>query len=117
MKRHLVLLIFLLALSLPIGAKTRTNNPVKNTRVCLTIQAENGSIKQKVNEDGTITCTIKPNDLIRVSSILLNGEDVTNQMEKNKLDLPLLTENATLEVSFESISNYPQMVYRTIAMN
>lgn len=116
MKRNLILLVFLLVLNVIVDAKTQTKVADKKTQVCLTIQAENGSVKQKVNEDGTITCIIKTGDVIRVSSIVLNGADVMNQLEKNKLTLPLLTENTTLEITFDSTASYTQPVYNTIAM-
>jgi len=116
MKRTLVLLVFLLVLYVFVDAKTPTKVAGKKAQVCLTIQAENGSIKQKVNEDRTITCIIKTGDVIRVSSIVLNGEDVTNQLEKNKLTLSRLTENTTLEITFDSTATYTQPIYNTIAM-
>ncbi|MCX6308562.1 MAG: hypothetical protein NTY32_06965 [Bacteroidia bacterium] len=116
MKRLKLLLVLLLVLNFVIEAKTQTKVRCEKASVCLTLQAENGSIKQRVNEDGTITCIIKPGDVIRVSTIVLNGEDVTNQLEYNTLNLPLLTANTTLEITFESISSYNQPVYNTIAM-
>ena len=116
MKRNLILLFILLLFNTFVDAKTQTKGASKKTPVCLTIQAENGSIKQRVNEDGTITCIIKTGDIIRVSSIVLNGEDIMNKLESNKLTLPLLTENTTLEITFDSIASYNQPVYNTIAM-
>jgi hypothetical protein len=115
MKRNLILLAFLLVLIVFVDAKTQSKVADKKA-VCLTIQAENGSIKQQVNEDGTITCIIRTGDVIRVSSIVLNGEDVTNQMESNKFTLPLLTENTTLNITFDSIPTFTQPIYNTIAM-
>jgi len=116
MKRNLILLVFLLVLNTFVDAKTQTKVASKKAPVCLTIQAENGSIRQKVNEDGTITCIIKTGDVIRVSSIVLNGEDMMNHLESNKLTLPLLTENTTLQITFDSTASYNQPVYNTIAM-
>ncbi len=107
---------FLLVLNVFVDAKTQTKISCKETPVCLTIQAENGSIKQKLNEDGSITCIIKPSDVIRVSSIVINGQDITNRLEKNKFILSQLTENTTLEITFESSSQNIQPVYNTIAM-
>lgn len=106
-----------LVISLYAEAKTPVKVKAKKAPVCLTLQAENGTVQQKVNYDGSITCIIKINDLIRVSSILLNGEDVTAQLDKNKLNLPALTKSATLEISFEEPSQFSQPIYNTIAMN
>lgn len=117
MNNKLVLIVLLLVITFFADAKTPSRNVIKKAAVCLTVQAENGSIKQKFNEDGTITCIIKPNDVIRVTTIFLNGDDVTNLLEKNKLELPLLTKNSTLEISFEEIPTYIAPVYNTIAMN
>jgi len=116
MKRQLILLVFLLVFSLFVDAKTQTKIAGKKAPVCLTLQAENGSIKQKRNADGTITCIIQPEDVIKVSSIVLNGMNITNQLENNKLTLPLLTQDSTLEVTFESISLNIKTNYNTIAM-
>lgn len=116
MKRILVLLVLFLVISTLADAKTQSKKVDKKTSVCLTVQAENGSVKQKINIDGSITCIIKPDDLIRVSTILLNGEDITNQLEKNKLSLPLLTKNTTLEITFDQEPYFTEQVYRTIAM-
>lgn len=116
MKRLLVLLALFLVISPFADAKTESKKTDKKTIVCLTVQAENGSIKQKSNEDGTITCIIKPDDVIRVSTILLNGEDITNQLDKNKLTLPILTQNTTLEISFDSNTSNLQPKFNTIAM-
>ena len=116
MKRNLILLFILLVLNSFVDAKTHTKYASKKTTFYLTFQAENGSIKQKFNENGTITCIIKQRDVIRVSSIVLNGDDVTNQLEKNKYTLPVLTQNSTLEITFDSTTNYIQTVYSTIAM-
>lgn len=117
MKRHSILIVLLLVISLCTEAKKATKTERVKTPVCLTLQAENGSVRQKVNEDGTITCTIKPSDVIRVTTILLNGEDVSNQLDNNKLTLPLLSENATLEIVFEEIPYFSRVEYNTIAMN
>lgn len=116
MNKKLVLIVLLLVIAFMADAKTPSKKAMKKAPVCLTVQAENGSIKQKYNEDGTITCIIKPGDVIRVSAIFLNGEDVTNMLEKNKLVLPLLTKNTTLEISFEEMPTYIAPVYNTIAM-
>lgn len=116
MKRYLIVTAFMLIVCFFTNAKTPVKKETKNSPVCLTVQAENGSVKQNINEDGTITCIIKLNDLIRVSSILLNGEDITAELEKNKLNLPVLTKNSTLEISFEEPSPFAQPVYNTIAM-
>ena len=98
-------------------AKKNTKIESKKSQVCLTLQAENGSVRQKVNDDGTITCTIKYSDLIRVTSIVFNGEEVSNQLEKNILELPLLTKDSTLEIVFEEIPYFNRVEYTTIAMN
>lgn len=116
MKRILVLLVFILVISHVSDAKTQSKKLDKKNIVCLTVQAENGSIKQKINKDGSITCIIKPDDVIRVSTILLNGEDITNQLEKNKFSIPFLTKNATLEITFDHHSSFTEQTYRTIAM-
>lgn len=117
MKRNFILFFILFVINLFVDAKTNINYARNRAPYYLTLQAENGSIKQKFNEDGTITCIIKLGDVIRVSSIHLNGEDVTNQLEKNKLNLPALTENTTLEISFDETSAFVTTVYNTIAMN
>jgi len=117
MKKHSILIVLLLVICLQAAAKKPTVVERKKSQVCLTLQAENGSVKQKVNEDGTITCIIKSSDLIRVSSIVLNGVDLTSQLEKNKLNLPLLTKNSTLEIYFDEIPYYDQVEYTTMAMN
>jgi len=116
MKKILVLSVVFLVVSLFADAKTQSKKVDKKNFVCLTVQAENGSIKQKINKDGSITCIIKPNDVIRVSTILLNGEDITNQLEKNKFNLPLITENSTLEITFDQQPYFTEQAYRTIAM-
>ena len=116
MKIKIILLVFLLILNFTADAKTQSTFASKKTTVYLTVQAENGSIKQKFNEDGTITCIIKPGNVIRVSTIYLNGEDVTSLLDSNKLTLPLLTKNAALEVVFDSPSVDIKTVYNTIAM-
>ena len=116
MKRQLILLVFLLILNFFADAKTQSKSASKKAMVYLTVQAENGSVKQKFNEDGTITCIIKPGDVIRVSTIYLNGEDVTYLLENNKFTLPLLNNNAALEVLFDSPSVDIKTVYNTITM-
>lgn len=116
MKSKIILLVFLLILNFTADAKTQSKFASKKTTVYLTVQAENGSIKQKFNEDGTITCTIEPEDVIRVLTIYLNGEDVTYMLENNKITLPLLTKNVALEVVFDSPSADIKTVYNTITM-
>lgn len=116
MKRFYVFIVLFLVICFFADAKTPAKVETKKAPVCLTLQAENGSVKQNINEDGTITCIIKSTDLIRVTTILLNGEDITAQLEKNKLNLPILTQNSTLEIDFEEPSQFPQQTYYTIAM-
>jgi len=116
MKTNLIFFVLLMVIAFSADAKTQSNVWNKKAPVCLTVQAENGTIKQKFNEDGTITCIIKPLDVIRISAIFLNGEDVTSQLEKNKLILPILTVNTTLEVCFEEKPLNTAPVYNTIAM-
>jgi len=116
MKRQLILLVFLLILNFIANAKTQSKPASKKETVYLTVQAENGSVKQKINEDGTITCTIEPDDIIRVLMIYLNGEDVMYKLENNELTLPLLTKNAELEVVFDSPLAGNKTVYNTITM-
>lgn len=116
MKSKLIFIALFLVLSFVVEAKKPATVVRKKAAVCLTLQAENGSVKQKINEDGSITCIIKSTDLIRVSTILLNGEDITSQLEKNKLNLPMLTKDATLEISFEEPPVFAQPTYNTIAM-
>lgn len=116
MKTNLIIIVLLLVLSFSANAKPKSKVAKIKAPVCLTVQAENGSIKQKLNADGSITCIIKPGDVIRVSAIFLNGKDVTNLLEKNKLVLPLLTQNTTLEISFEEVPAFATPTYNTIAM-
>jgi hypothetical protein len=117
MKRHSILIVILLVICFSVEAKKSTKIESKKNLVCLTLQAENGSVRQNVNVDGTITCTIKSSDLIRVSSIVLNGEEISNQLEKNQLNLPLLTKDSTLEIVFEEMPCFNRVEYNTIAMN
>ncbi len=116
MKRNLVLIVLFFVVCMVSEAKISTKVEKKKSPVCLTVQAENGSIKQKLNEDGTITCVFKSSDLIRVATIILNGEDMTNLLDKNQLNLPLLTKDSTLEIQFDEIPVFNQPTYRTIAM-
>ncbi len=86
--------------------------------VYLTFLADNGSFRQVTNQDGTITIYVKPYDVIKVNSILLNGSDVSLDLVKNHYTLPVLTENATLDISFEraATSQYP-IEYSTVSSN
>ena len=115
MKKHFILIAFFLLLFLSVDAKTKFLDGNKKAQVCLTLQAENGTIKQSLNEDGTISCIIKSVDVVRISSILLNGEDVMYMLEKNKLNLPYITQNSTLEVNFDKVPTTNYYKYCTIA--
>lgn len=86
--------------------------------VYLTFQAENGSFRQVSNMDGTITIYVKPYDIIKVNSILLNDSDVSLDLVKNHYTLPVLTENATLEITFErAATSQNRIEYSTITSN
>ncbi len=89
---------------------------VSPKRVYLTFQSENGSFKQVNEIDGTISIYFKILDIINVNSILLNGSDVTLELVKNHYSLPTLTENATLDITFEIIpTDFYQKNYNTIS--
>jgi hypothetical protein len=116
MKRYLLLIVLLSGICFASAARNSVKSEKKKSAVCLTVQAENGSVKQQTNEDGTITCVINKSDLIRITAILLNGEDVTCLLDNTKLNLPQLTKNATLEVQFEEYPTFCRQEYKTIAM-
>jgi hypothetical protein len=98
--------------------ESKESSPAKNRQsLYLTIQAENGSIRQRLNKDGSYTVYIYTRDLIRVASIRFNGKDLTSDLMGNKVVTPVLTKNSTLEVQFDSTSMYTDNspIYNTIA--
>lgn len=114
MKRYLSIVALLLIFCMVAEAKKAPKSERKQAPVCLTLQAENGTVKQKLNEDGTITCIIRTSDLIRVSSIVLDGEDISYLLVKNKLNVPVLAKDATLEIVYDEPTAYQQPRYNTI---
>ncbi len=60
------------------------------------------SVRQKVAPRGTYTYTLTPNGSEgRVKMVKFNGEDVTSQVSNGIYTTPAITENSTLEVTFE----------------
>jgi hypothetical protein len=116
MKRKAIFIAMILALCLFTNTKTLAKGRTSTAPVFLTVQAENGNIlRQLTNKDGTITCVFKPSDVIRINSIILNGSDVTYQLEGYKYTTPVLTKNSTLEINFDSVDNNSfQTRYNTI---
>jgi len=113
MKRYFILMALCFSLCLMINAAKQAKRCSKP--VYLTVLAENGNVRQRNNRDGTVTFIIMPNDVIRVSTILLNGKDVTTDLEGNKYTTPGLTKNATISICFDSTSTFTPMNYYTIA--
>jgi hypothetical protein len=116
MKSHTILTAFLLCLCFFVDANRHSDNEIYKPALMITAQAENGSFRQQVNKDGTITCIIKHTDVIRVNSIFFNGSDVTYKLVDNKYTTPVLTENSTLTICFDSINIELYTEYNTIAM-
>lgn len=116
MKRNAILTVLILALCFFVNTNMLAKCIISAAPVYLTVQAENGSLlRQLINNDGTITCIFKPSDVIRINSIMLNGSDVTYQLEGYKYTTPVLTENSTLEISFDSTAtDLFQTKYNTI---
>lgn len=117
MKKIILLLALLLVIAHFGEAKDQTKELTNDACVFLTVQSENGRIKLQNNDDGSIAIILMLDEVVCVSNIILNGEDVTNQMEKNLLTIPPLHENMTLEVNFEKRPHNVETAYRTIAMN
>jgi hypothetical protein len=114
MKRNIILIVFTLGFCLFVQANKQANIAAP---VYLTVQAENGGLlKQLRNENGTVTCIFHPSDVIRIEAIIFNGQDVTSSLKGNKFITPVLTKDATLDISFEMPkSDWEQTNYRTIA--
>ncbi len=72
--------------------------------ITLTIQhAENGYIKQIVDNGMSYSFQIESADGWKINTVLYNGQDVTNQLTNDGFfTTPAITENSTLNVSFES---------------
>ena len=115
MKATVIHLLFVtLLFCLPIGMYGK-ELPTKV--VYLTLQADNGSFRQVIEMDGTITIYFKALDLINLNTILLNGSDVTSELVKNQYTLPVLTKNTTLDISIEnSPTDSNQIRYNTVSL-
>ena len=71
--------------------------------IYLTIQqADKGKIRQQVNEGSIYSFVVEATEGWRVNTVAFNGVDVTNELDaENKYTTPTITENSTLNVSFE----------------
>lgn len=68
--------------------------------------AESGSFEFALAKGDIFKTTIKPAEGWQINSVTLNGKDVTNNIdENNQYITPALTENSTLNVSFENTVN------------
>jgi len=72
--------------------------------ITLTIQhAENGYIKQIVEDGKSYSFQIESANGWKINTVLYNGQDVTNQLTNDGFfTTPAIAENSTLNVSFES---------------
>lgn len=117
------ILLVVLLLHIPSGLFGKSSNIQEDDYsatelVYLTFQAENGSFRQVTNMDGTITIYVKPYELINVNSILLNDSDVSLDLVKNHYTLPAITENSTLNISFERAATCQNPIeFSTITSN
>ena len=60
------------------------------------------SVRQKVTPRGAYTYTLAPNDSGgNVKIVKFNGEDVTSQVSNGYYTTPAITQNSTLEITFE----------------
>ena len=114
MKRQLILTTIFLSLCLFVFSARQEKNETLKAMIYFTVQAENGYCKHRVNNDGTITCIIKPSDVIRISAIFFNGSDVTLELNGNKYITPILTKNSTLEICFDNTLIFNPIKYNTI---
>ena len=80
---------------------TGTFTPLKT--VYLTIfQADNGCLKLKLLEGASCTFVIEAAEGWKINAVTYNGEDVTTQLtEDNTFSTPVLTDDATLNISYE----------------
>lgn len=117
MKKYRLIIIAFVALVSLFGERTFAQDKKEIKPVSLTLMSENGSVVQRVDDDGELYILIRKVDLVRVNTILLNGEDVTSKLIDNKLTLPELSHDSTLEVYFDQVTYSTPPVYQTIASN
>lgn len=77
--------------------------PLTEPTVLLSIiQADGGHLKQVVSAKERCTFFVIPEDGWEVNAVIFNGEDVTNDLLANIYITPALSEDAVLQVSFQS---------------
>lgn len=70
--------------------------------VYITIQAENGSVRQIENDEESTTWLILPDNGWEISNVVYNGEDITNKLDmNNRIQTPNSISNATILITFE----------------
>ena len=81
----------------------------KNTKrkpIYITVQAENGSVRQIENDEESTTWLILPDNGWEISSISYNGFDITNKIDmNNRIQTPHANENTNLIITFELAGN------------
>jgi hypothetical protein len=78
----------------------------KNKSIYITIQAENGSVRQIEDDEESTTWLILPDNGWEISSIIYNGLDITNKIDmNNRIQTPHTNENTNLIITFELAVN------------
>jgi hypothetical protein len=79
---------------------------ITNKSVYITIQAENGSVRQIENDEESTTWLIIPDNGWEISDVVLNGENITGKLDmNNRIRTPHNNENTTILITFEPTGN------------
>ena len=80
---------------------TGTFTPLKTVYLTI-LQADNGCLKLKLLEGASCAFVIEAAEGWKINAVTYNGEDVTSQLtEDNTYSTPELTDDATLNISYE----------------
>ncbi len=79
---------------------------ITDKSVYITIQAENGGVRQIENDEESTTWLIIPDNGWEISNVVFNGEEITNKLDmNNRIQTPHSNENATILITFEPAGN------------
>ncbi len=83
------------------------NDPGQGSFVWLTIKdGKSGCITQKTKKDAEQVLTVKPEEGWKVSSIVMNGNDVTSQLnDDHQFVTPIITSDASIIIVYEEVSS------------
>lgn len=83
------------------------NEPGQGSFVWLTIKdGKSGSITLKTRKGAEQVLTIKPEEGWKVSSIVMNGNDVTSQLnEDDQFVTPIITSDTSIIIVYEEVSS------------